>query len=244
MIYPQSNLPDTVYIHPMEYDQRRKSAPDMQCMYVGLAAIAIVYLLMQQNRMPRGGIMFPLVNGVQGVSSMLAKGVRAMVVGTPGLPDAALSHNAIKAGTVSAITSDDKQENKRLLKSVIKRNDVILIVYAPWCPHCKTVIHDIATRSHSGLLKSDMTYILCNGDACDGSCFSGPDRLLSLEYYPSFFTTDKHGQLKIMSSVDEAEKSKYTDTENELENETENETEKETDTTGDGENSELFSALF
>lgn len=224
-------LPETVYVQPMEYSHRRPSAAygagpsannNMQCIWIGLAAIAIVYLMNEQTRMQRP--MHPFMQPVQHVAGMLTnviKGVSAKVAGTAdkyALIDACKVFPDLKCGMVSLIDNttnlanpkeptpeDVKRKNyEALLKFVNdpKQKRACIAIFAHWCPHCHDLIKELAEKANS-LEGNGVTYLLVNGESVHSDAFHGDKAVISLQHYPTILC--KVGNMgKEVKSLDEA----------------------------------------
>lgn len=225
------HLPETVYIHPMEYNHRRPtiasgygSGPSqntMHCVWVGLAAIAIVYMLNEQNRMRHP---MPILQPVQNAAGMLTNvvmGVSARVQGMlDGLPlvDGCKVFPQMKCGLVSMIDNtsnlanpkeptpeDVKKKNyEKLLKFVNdpKHERACIIIFAHWCPHCHNLINEIVEKANK-LENNGVTYLLVNGESVHSDAFQGESSIVSLQHYPTILC--KVGNMgKEVRSLDEA----------------------------------------
>ena len=225
-------LPDTVYVQPMEYSQRRPSPvygsgpprDNMQCVWIGLAAIAIVYLLNEQNRMHRRmhNQNIPFLQPVTHVTGMITnviKGVSAKVAGNNhSLLDGCKVFPDLKCGMVSLIDNtknlsnpkeptpeDVKRKNyETLLKFV---NDPIqkracIVIFAHWCPHCHNLIKELVDKANT-IKGNGVKYLLVNGESVHSDAFQGEKAIISLQHYPTILC--KVGNMgKEVGSLDEA----------------------------------------
>lgn len=230
-------LPDTVYVQPMEYTNRRQSpvygsgprgGDNMQCVWIGLAAIAIVYLLNEQNRTHRRmhHQNIPLLQPVTHVAGMITnviKGVSSKVSGTIGgtnlpLLDGCKVFPNLKCGMVSLIDNtknlsnpkeptpeDVKQKNyETLLKFV---NDpthrrACIVIFAHWCPHCHNLIREFEDKANI-INGNGVEYLLVNGESVHSDAFRGEKAIISLQHYPTILC--KVGSMgKEVGSLDEA----------------------------------------
>lgn len=224
-------LPETVYVQPMEYSHRRPSAAygagpppnnNMQCIWVGLAAIAIVYLLNEQNRMQRP--IHPFMQPVQHVAGMLTnivRGVSAKVTGPAenhGLIDACKVFPDLKCGMVSLIDNtknlanpkeptpeDVKLKNYETLNKFVNdpnQKRACIAIFAHWCPHCHNLIKELAEKANS-IEGNGVKYLLVNGESVHSDAFQGDRAIISLQHYPTILC--KVGNMgKEVKSLDEA----------------------------------------
>jgi hypothetical protein len=225
-------LPNTVYVEPLEYSHRRPSPVygtgppsnnNMQCIWIGLAAIAIVYLLNEQNRMQRP-FHNPILQPVQSVASMLTnvvKGVSAKVTGTMNnlpLIDACKVFPQMKCGMVSLIDNTNNLANPKgptpedvklnnyetLLKFVNdpKQKRACIVIFAHWCPHCHNLVKELVEKAN--IIKDDgVKYLLVNGESVHSDAFQGDKAIISLKHYPTILC--KVGNMgKEVKSLDEA----------------------------------------
>lgn len=197
-------LPETVYIHPMEYNSRRQSstmAPppvnNMQCIWIGLAAVVIVCLMNEQSRMRRP--VHPMLYPMQHVAGMLTsvvKGVSAKVTRNDGLMDSREKFPNLKGVHLLDDASNSKESvpseatkrknHETLLKFVndSKYKRAVIIIFAHWCPHCHSLINELAAKadSHKG---NGVKFLLVNGEAVHSDAFQGENAIVSLDHYPT-----------------------------------------------------------
>ena len=223
-------LPETVYVQPMEYSHRRPSpvygagppGNNMQCVWIGLAAIAIVCLLNEQNRMRRT---FPLLQPVTHVTGMITnviKGVSAKVAtgGGHNLPllDGCKVFSNLKCGMVSLIDNtknlsnpneptpeDVKRKNYETLLKFVNdpsQKRACIIIFAHWCPHCHNLIKELVDKANT-IQGNGVKYLLVNGESVHSDAFRGDNAIMSLQHYPTILC--KVGNMgKEVGSLDEA----------------------------------------
>lgn len=228
------HLPETVYVQPMEYSHRRPSPVygtgsssnnNMQCVWIGLAAIAVVYLLNEQNRMQRPmhhSILQPVQN-VAGMLTNVVRGVSAKVSGTVGslpLVDACKVFPQMKCGMVSLIDNtknlanpkeptpeDVKLKNYQTLLKFVndpKQERACIVIFAHWCPHCHNLITELVEKANS-IKGNGVKYLLVNGESVHSDAFQGDKAIISLQHYPTILC--KVGNMgKEVRSLDEATK--------------------------------------
>ncbi len=225
-------LPETYYVQPMEYSHRRPSPVygsgppsnnNMQCIWIGLAAIAIVYILNEQNRTQRP-FHHPILQPVQNVAGMLTnvvKGVSAKVTGTMNdmpLIDACKVFDGLECGMVSLIDNTKNLSNPKeptpedvklknyqtLLKFVNdpKQKRACIVIFAHWCPHCHNLIKELVEKANS-IKGNGVKYLLVNGESVHSDAFQGERAIISLQHYPTILC--KVGNMgKEVKSLDEA----------------------------------------
>lgn len=220
-------LPDTVYVQPMEYNQRRTSMTkgpsqsNMQCVWVGLAAIAIVYIMNEQNRMRRYLPILQPVHAAAGMLTSVVKDVSARLTDTVAgvaLIDGCKVFPHLKCGMVSLIDNTSNLANPReptpesvkrknhetLLKFVNdpRKTRACIIIFAHWCPHCHSLIDEIVNKSES-IKNNGVKYLLVNGESVHSDAFKGDSAVISLQHYPTILC--KVGDMgKEVKSIDEA----------------------------------------
>lgn len=220
-------LPETVYVQPMEYSHRRPSpvsvppSNNMQCIWIGLAAIAIVYLLNEQNRMhrPMHHQFLQPVQHVTGMLTKVVKGVSAKVAGTNvPLVDACKVFESLQCDTVSLIDNTKNLSNPReptpedvklknyetLLKFVNdpKQKRACIVIFAHWCPHCHNLIKELVEKANS-IKGNGVKYLLVNGESVHSNAFQGDKAIISLTHYPTILC--KVGNMgKQVKTIDEA----------------------------------------
>ena len=224
--------PDVQRIVPMEYTSRSHSAGhqggnplrnDMQCVWVGLAAIAIVYLMGEQGRMSRMRREFlQPVHAVAGMLTSVVGGISAKVTegihSNTALIDACKVFPKMKCGLVSLIDNTKNLANPReptpeevkrknyetLVKFVNdpKQPRACIVVFAHWCPHCHTLINELVDKANS-IKGNGVQYLLVNGESVHADAFQGEKAIISLQHYPTVLC--KIGNMgKEVKSIDEA----------------------------------------
>lgn len=219
-------LPDPRPYRPLEfqdsYSSRMRRESDMKCVWVGIAAIVIIYLMnhnMAKRPLPapRGaisGMLSRIQTPIRAVSSRIQ---RALVASD--MIDACEVWPEFKCGMVSLIDvssvkksmppprADDatKQKNyAKLLDFVKDKNNAkaCIIIFAHWCPHCKTLLKELVDQTNSGT-SGDHKYLLVNGESVASEAFAGDDALVDLKHYPTILC--KLGNVgKEASSLSEA----------------------------------------
>tara|TARA_B100000482_G_scaffold192323_1_gene180026 strand:- start:3113 stop:3847 length:735 start_codon:yes stop_codon:yes gene_type:complete len=61
-----------------------------------------------------------------------------------------------------------------------KNNDVVYMIYAPWCPHCHTALPKFGEAS----TKSDVKFALVNAEMVPSSILQGKDALFNVTHFP------------------------------------------------------------
>lgn len=153
-------------IQPMDYGRRN----DMQCVWVGLAAVLVVYVLMAPSTRN-----MPYVTTARGsITGFLAAVTKA-----------------IPSDTVT-LDSDAKEKNHETLKRHIAKEDTkaLIVVYADWCQHCKTTKDYLKELRASGALNG-ITVILVNGEKMHPECFTGENATIpNMTHYPYVLAKD------------------------------------------------------
>lgn len=176
---------------------------DMQCVWVGLAAIAVIYLMSQQNR----HLYQQRPSRFDGLSGMVSRmnpfaGVSARIqraLASSDLIDASVVWPELKPGLISLIdnskvsanatseptTDEEKEQNyKRLLEFIESKHNAkaCIVVFAHWCPHCKTLIKELVDAANT---KDGIKYLLVNGESVAPEAFTGPNAFVNLKHYPT-----------------------------------------------------------
>jgi thiol-disulfide isomerase/thioredoxin len=122
-------------------------------------------------------------------------------VGSEDLIDACEVWPELKCGMVSLIDSVkvkkelpppelDEASKKTNLQKLIKfvedkeNAKVCIVIFAHWCPHCKTLISDLIKQANSGESVTHK-YLLVNGESVASEAFSGDRALFQLKHYPT-----------------------------------------------------------
>lgn len=202
------SLPDTRPYRPLEfqdqYSYRLRRGDDMKCVWVGIAAIVIIYLMNRDtSRRTRQVInldsisgLLTRINPVRAVSSRLTRPLT-----TNDMIDACEVWPEFKCGLVSLIDSVEakkalppppadettKQDNLKKLMTFVESKDnqkACIIIFAHWCPHCKTLLKELIAQANSGT-GMDHKYLLVNGESVSPEAFSGDGALFPLNHYPT-----------------------------------------------------------
>ena len=59
-----------------------------------------------------------------------------------------------------------------------------IIIFAHWCPHCRTLLKDLVAQANSGS-GMDHKYLLVNGESVSSKAFVGENALVTLKHYPT-----------------------------------------------------------
>ena len=202
------SLPDTRPYRPLEFQDRYaykiRQSDDMKCVWVGIAAIVIIYLMNRETSLRRRPMvtldsisgLLTRINPIRAVSSRLTRPVT-----TGHLIDACEVWPEFKCGMVSLIDSveaknslppppvDDttKQDNLNKLMSFVESKEnrkACIIIFAHWCPHCKTLLKELIEQANSGS-GMDHKYLLVNGESVSSEAFVGEKALFPLNHYPT-----------------------------------------------------------
>lgn len=114
-------------------------------------------------------------NKIAGIKEKL-KGVTGNVADAIDAPGAEKDENAYKKCT-------DKQKtiNKQELEKIVKSSDKMIVMFwAPWCPHCHSSMRDFNVAS----TKSDTPYLMVNAETVDRSAFTGENAIVPLTHFP------------------------------------------------------------
>lgn len=67
-----------------------------------------------------------------------------------------------------------------------KNDDVVIMVFAPWCPHCHKMMSDFVRVSHSG--RQGQRFLMVNAETCNRETFTrdAPGMIHPLQYFPTF----------------------------------------------------------
>jgi thiol-disulfide isomerase/thioredoxin len=155
-----------------------------------------------------------LTSVMSGISAKVTAGIHPNME----LIDACKVFPNMKCGLVSLIDNTKNLENpKEPTPELVKRqnhekllkfvNDptkpkACVIVFAHWCPHCHTLIEELAKRMDS-LKGNGVEYLLINGESVHSDAFQGSKAIIQLQHYPTILS--KVGNAgKEVRSIDEA----------------------------------------
>ena len=226
--------PDVHRVTPLEFPEdyaRRsvRSGGDMQCVWIGLAAVAVVYVLMgQQRQLEIHERARQLCHNAKGVASMITRRVTEPVANVVAgmLTDVQEDASPPAAGTVvkdvemppqvklldgeeadKPASAERKTANHRMLVKYVNsdaNSRACIIIFANWCPHCKTLLKELSDRANKASMDG-VKFLLVNGEAVDPAAFTGDSAIVELRHFPTILC--KVGQTGTeVSSLDEAEK--------------------------------------
>ena len=95
-----------------------------------------------------------------------------------------------------AMEGKEKEDLGKATKDFIASKDTLAVmIFAPWCPHCKTVLPKIAEM---GAKMKDKKILLVNAEALERKCFDPKeaDAIFPLKYFPTFLMKQNGGALE------------------------------------------------
>ena len=114
-------------------------------------------------------------NTISGIKEKL-EGVSGDVADVIDAPGAEKDENAYKK-----CTEKQKTVNKKELEKILKNTDKMIVMFwAPWCPHCHSSMRDFNIAS----TKSDTPYLMVNAETVDKSAFVGENAVVQLTHFP------------------------------------------------------------
>lgn len=154
------------------------------------AAAAVVFMLLTK---PSSPAYLPVAGNF--ASSMLSKISGSAL--SPPLPKEITSHDG--HGIKHVAGPDAPKQAASVLTS--SGSEAVVMIYAPWCPHCKTAMPDFAklSKEHPGTL-----FVLIDAESLPGEAFSGPNALVQLEHFPTLVRKEKGKEPVKVSSMQEA----------------------------------------
>ena len=128
-------------------------------------------------------------NQISGIKEKL-KGVSGDVANVIDAPGAEKDENAYKK-----CTDKQKTVNKKELEKILNSSDKMIVMFwAPWCPHCHSSMRDFNIAS----TKSETPYLMVNAETVDKSAFTGKDAIVPLTHFP-FLCRMENGNLVSVS---------------------------------------------
>lgn len=188
-------------------DDRNDSTQN--CLLVGLIGL-VVFLVLSRPSSPmyhpaahRAGMqvtsMFATVGNA--MSARLAEGVNAVVPSSNVYVDASVSKTTSNIPTGSnvllidapksrtdpdgwkAMTDAEKSACEGACRTLLtKHAKAVVMLYAPWCPHCHNAMPGFA----SAAAKSKTPFVMINAEALPRTAFQGADAIAAVEFFPSF----------------------------------------------------------
>lgn len=156
------------------------------------AAAAVVFMLLTK---PSSPAYLPVAGNL--ASSMLSTLSGGAFAASPPLPKEITSHDG--HGIKHVAGPDAPKQAASVLTS--SGSEAVVMIYAPWCPHCKTAMPDFAklSKEHPGTL-----FVLIDAESLPGEAFSGPNALVQLEHFPTLVRKEKGKEPVKVSSMHEA----------------------------------------
>tara|TARA_B110001452_G_scaffold266159_2_gene272317 strand:+ start:2187 stop:3053 length:867 start_codon:yes stop_codon:yes gene_type:complete len=107
-------------------------------------------------------------------------------------------HIGREVQTAQKMTQDDKERCKTALRNYLDQNDrVIILLFAPWCQHCKHLMPNFAASL------GDRKAIMVNGDSMPEDIMSGKSWFPKVEYFP-LLVVHRGGEITLTNSPEEA----------------------------------------
>lgn len=97
-----------------------------------------------------------------------------------------------------SMTDAEKASCEKAARAVIARHaKAVVMIFAPWCPHCHTSMASYAAAASS----SKLPFYMINAEALPRSAFSGANAIFNLEYFPSYGYTSNGTTITPVNSV-------------------------------------------
>ena len=204
-----AHLPDQFHLEPLEYGCK-KQMPDLSTiLMIGM----IVYVFLQMNRPPQHRTYMPspisalttmIANSVGGVPTATKVNVRTLVADLPGDPGDDVRFQEIidvapKQRDTPASDSVKKTNEKCLRNWMANNKNACIVIFAWWCPHCKTLIKELVTSVNENGTK----FLLVNGEAVSPNVFQGPNAVHNVQYYPTILCK-LNDEYKVCNTLGEA----------------------------------------
>ena len=89
------------------------------------------------------------------------------------------------------MTDAEKAKCEAAARGFLKSHDqVVVMLYAPWCPHCHHAMKPFAEASKA---HKEIEFLMINAEALPRSAFQGENAMYNLQYFPSFATQTYRG---------------------------------------------------
>jgi thiol-disulfide isomerase/thioredoxin len=86
--------------------------------------------------------------------------------------------------------TEQKAENDKCVEEFCKKHDkAMLMIYAPWCPHCHTAMPEFYKASKD----AKIPFGLINAELVNPHLLQGENALFNVQYFPYILRREKHG---------------------------------------------------
>lgn len=110
-----------------------------------------------------------------------------------------------KQSGVTLIDDDSKAASNgdKLRKLVGNKDKNVILLFAHWCPHCKTA-REMMEKVAAEKKGSPIKFVMVNAEAVESTCLSGADAIFPLEYFPTVLANDENGTVTQCSDIGNA----------------------------------------
>jgi thiol-disulfide isomerase/thioredoxin len=167
-------------IEPMTFPQPSRTN-DMQCVWMGIGAVAVVYMLLRHDTQR---YMQPVLAQAQQVASMVTQHVHGSIKETVVSAKAALVKDDVTTigKETEVVPKDTEKMTNKALECFASSKPTAVLIFAHWCPHCKGALKEMKARAPD-FKAAGVDVVVINGESVDPSTWRGA---IQLKHYPTF----------------------------------------------------------
>lgn len=166
-----STQSDCFSVEPLKYRDPHGGSSTSLILFAGVIAIMLVMLTTPQAQKAY----VPCSSVARNVASMAVK----VITSKANLER--VDADEVETPVAEEVKAKNELKVRRWLANP-KHAKGIILIFAHWCPHCKSTlpIMEEMAKSHK-----DVSFLMINAEACPQTLFSGSDAVHALEYFPT-----------------------------------------------------------
>lgn len=211
-------------LEPLKYDSYTMQKNTQMYILAGFAIVIVLVLYAPKIRSEIPGTQ--AATTATSTAASIARGISARIAGNSGDSDTVkavdkaestggtLKEDIANAKTIEqsssnkdaykSMSDDEKKKVEATTRKLIKKHDkLIVMLFAPWCPHCHDMMPVMAKTAKAN---PGVNFLFVNAETLPRSAFQGDDAIFNLEYFPSV-CKKKNGKLEaVTTDLEEAVK--------------------------------------
>ena len=193
---------DTFTVPDLDYGYKRRRGDDATALYV-VGGLVAVFLLMMPKR--KVGYMQPVQSGMAAMRAAMAAVAgkdkdESQCTGDMGIDGKNV--NCMGRKENDEVSPKQQKENEQKLKKYIRTHpNSILMLMAPWCSHCHSML-DLIASDVPGVLK-DVEILIVNYQQLPPSLIdpNSADKMIACTHFPFFAVIGDKGEVKPSPSL-------------------------------------------